>query len=532
MCSAMIGLIFLQYYWLENAKDLRRSQLQQEIHAALKDVSVRLEQQEAVYMVRQQVDRVDLSDRERQVHYDAEGNAHWSEQQHIRLSQTYSSDWLAGKGMAYQIEEEAVISKRGSAQKVPLDSVVRSLHLEADLKDPRDVVPEKAMSMADKRALLTRMAQRSDLVNAVIRQMLVAEKRQVEDRISFGMVDSLITQQLKDRGIDMPYAFSVVRSRGAVPKTVYCSDLTKERRIRLLGYAVRLFPSDIFDNRYMLYVLFPDEEGFILSTMGTALLMSVCFVLLTFITFVYSVVTILRQRRVSEATADFINNMTHELKTPIATVALATEALLDPDVQRMPSMLGRYLNIIKEENHRLGRQVEKVLQIARIERSKLKLKIVEVDLNELVRKAAGNFAIHVENRKGQLSLALDAKLSCIEGDEVHLSSIVHNLVDNAIKYSPGGLYISVRTEDDPDGGVKLIVEDRGQGIPKESMGKVFDKFYRVPTGNVHNVKGFGLGLSYVRALVDAHYGQIDIRSEVGKGTVFSIYLPHRHGRND
>jgi two-component system, OmpR family, phosphate regulon sensor histidine kinase PhoR len=202
----------------------------------------------------------------------------------------------------------------------------------------------------------------------------------------------------------------------------------------------------------------------------------------------------------------------------------------DPDMQGNDRQRNRYLNIIKEENSRLGRQIEKVLQIAILDKNDFKLKIETLDLHSVIDKVVQNIAIQIENRQGILETIFNATNSQIEADEVHLTNIIFNLLDNANKYSPQNPDILLTTENLKDG-VVLTIADKGLGIAKDTINKIFDRFYRVPTGNIHNVKGFGLGLSYVKSMVDAHNGQISVKSELNKGTTFTIFLPYKHERN-
>jgi two-component system phosphate regulon sensor histidine kinase PhoR len=219
--------------------------------------------------------------------------------------------------------------------------------------------------------------------------------------------------------------------------------------------------------------------------------------------------------------------MTHEFKTPISTISLASELLQDPSVASMPSASARYLDMIKAESKRLHLQVDKVLQVARLERSDFKLNIQPLDLHDIIESAIQNIFIQVEKRGGKISLDLRADKSNIEADEVHITNIISNLVDNANKYSPKNPEIKIQTES-MQSGIRLSVTDNGLGISKKMKDKVFDKFYRVPTGDLHDVKGFGLGLSYVKTMVEAHGGSISVDSELGKGSTFKIFIPYQY----
>jgi len=245
---------------------------------------------------------------------------------------------------------------------------------------------------------------------------------------------------------------------------------------------------------------------------------------IVFLFFVYSVWVILRQKRLSEIKNDFIGNMTHELKTPISTIALSSEVLSDPDIVQEPERLRSYARIIREENERLRAQVERVLQLATLDRENLHLKREEVDLHTVVHEVAGAMKLTLKERKGSLTLELQATRSVVRGDRMHLGNVVRNLLDNAIKYCTDVPVIVVRTRD-RNGSFLLEVRDNGIGIRKEDLRHVFERFYRVPTGNVHNVKGFGLGLHYVKQIAEAHQGHVDATSTPGRGSTFRLELP-------
>jgi two-component system phosphate regulon sensor histidine kinase PhoR len=253
---------------------------------------------------------------------------------------------------------------------------------------------------------------------------------------------------------------------------------------------------------------------------------SVLFTLVMVLTFAFTLYTILRQKKLSDIKNDFINNMTHEFKTPIATISLALDALVNPKVRNDETKIDYYARIIKDENKRMHHQVEKVLQTAQMERNDLQLALEETDVHALIYKAIEPFQLHIAQRQGQLDLKLDADQPIIQADPEHLCNMIANLLDNANKYSPEAPKIVIQTATVANG-VHIMIEDKGLGMTREAQQRVFDKFYRVPTGNVHNVKGFGLGLSYVKTMAEAHAGNIHVRSELGTGSKFTLWLPRQ-----
>jgi len=254
------------------------------------------------------------------------------------------------------------------------------------------------------------------------------------------------------------------------------------------------------------------------------ILSSVLFMGIILFSFAYTVFVIFRQKKVSEMKTDFINNMTHEFKTPIATISLAADSITSPMILDNSEKVTRFAKIIKQENKRMLNQVEKVLQMALIDKKDFQLKIDQVDLHQTIRTAVDHMNLQVQQRGGTVEARLDSISPIIEGDQTHIANMIHNLLDNANKYTPDAPMIVVSTKDVANG-VQVIVQDNGIGLSKEAKKQIFDKFYRVHTGNLHDVKGFGLGLSYVKAMMTAHKGDIDVKSELGKGSSFILIFP-------
>ena len=285
----------------------------------------------------------------------------------------------------------------------------------------------------------------------------------------------------------------------------------------------KVFPK-LDDATYYFVVRFPKRASSIISNMSLTLVFT-AISMLTVIFFIYALTVILRQKRLSELQKDFINNMTHEFKTPISTIKVAADVFAStPSVSSDPR-LARYAQIIREQNNRLNTQVEKVLQLTRIDHNTLDLNKEIINVHELLQTILPAMQVKIEEKDGILAQNLTAAQPYIKADTLHLTNIIHNLLDNAIKYSKDGKPdIEVRTEESGKN-MRLIITDRGIGIDKEHQKKVFFRFYRVPTGNIHNVKGFGLGLFYVKNIIQAHNWQIDLNSEFGKGTTITIEMP-------
>lgn len=275
---------------------------------------------------------------------------------------------------------------------------------------------------------------------------------------------------------------------------------------------------------YYFAVQFPLLEANILSQMGIWGFSSAVMLVVIFF-FVYTLFVILNQRRLSEVQKDFINNMTHEFKTPISTIAISSEVLKDPSIVHTPERLLNYATIIQNENQRLKQQVERVLQMAQLDNEDPGLKKEECDIHELIREVVNNNSLAIESKQGNVLLKLDARESFLNLDKLHFTNVIYNLLDNALKYNHGQPEITIATRN-LNGHLQISISDNGIGIPPEGQKKIFHKFYRVPTGNVHNVKGFGLGLNYVKLIVENHDGKISLESVPGKGSIFTLDFPN------
>lgn len=275
---------------------------------------------------------------------------------------------------------------------------------------------------------------------------------------------------------------------------------------------------------YYLGVYFPNQTSQILLNMIGWLAISAIFIVIVIISFWYTVVTMFRQKRLSEMKTDFVNNMTHEFKTPISTISLASEMLLRPNVFESGDKTQKYANIIYDENARLQNQVEQVLQISILDKGDMKIKPKEMDIHKVIRNVSDNFRLGLKEQKGKIKIELNAKPSIIVADRVHVMNIISNLLDNAKKYSAKNPEISISTKSVKEG-VIITVTDNGVGISAEHQKQIFKKLFRVPTGNIHDVKGFGIGLYYVKTMIEAHGGTIKVKSGLGNGSSFELFLP-------
>ncbi|MBB2151032.1 ATP-binding protein [Pedobacter gandavensis] len=345
----------------------------------------------------------------------------------------------------------------------------------------------------------------------------------IAERVPRDVLDTLIRTELLNRNIKLDYDFWVkLASKDSVVYRKVSQGSAVPTPANL--HKVTLFSDDIFRDPGMLFVTFPKENSLIFNNLSATMASSAALLLVLVFIFSYTIYTILKQKKISEMKTDFINNMTHEFKTPVATIMIASEALKDPEITEDKNRVKRLAGIIYDENVRLGNHIERVLSIARLEKKELKLEETEVNVNELILVVVDSMDLQLQKKGTDLRLNLDAKQPLIFADELHLSNVIYNLIDNANKYSIGTPIITIATRNTQK---HLIIEvsDAGIGMTKEETKRIFDQFYRVPTGNLHDVKGFGLGLNYVQDIIEQMGGHVKVHSEKDKGTVFEIILP-------
>ncbi len=345
----------------------------------------------------------------------------------------------------------------------------------------------------------------------------------LEERINKQLLENTLKSEFTNRSIDIDFKYAVKSYPPGEEILVYGdNDYEPDKRKE---YFDVLFPNDVADPKpNYLRVYFPQRENYLLKETGIMVIPSIILMALLIAIFTYTILIILKQKKLSTIKNDFINNMTHELKTPISTISLASQMLHDNSVSNSQRTIEHVSNVIIQESKRLSFQVEKVLQMAVFNEGRLKLKFKEFHFNELISNVILNFEIRVKDKNGKLSANLLAEDDLIKGDEIHITNVIFNLLDNAMKYSKGEPEIIIKTEN-KNGSLLVSVKDNGIGIPKEHLDQIFERFFRVPTGNVHDVKGFGLGLSYVKKIIDSHHGKIKVESAINKGTKFIIYFP-------
>ena len=475
--AAMLGLIAIQVYWISNVFTLREQEFSEHVNEALMSISVELENEEA----------------------------------------QANSD--AGSMSLRAPTRESLVINRG-------DGEISVVTQPTFGDDSVSVDPLAAAGVKDARIL-----SQSGILNDIMGGLLELDiYTSVIDRIDTLLLDTLINRAFAIQGVRADYDYGVF-NKLQQPEIIASKSKWNAEQIQREGYRIQLFPSDPIADPNYLCVYFPRERQYVLSTMGTMLTTSAILMLLLMLLFSFSFNTIYRQKKLSEIKNDFINNMTHELKTPIATISLACEALSDPDMRTGEKAISNYVGMIRDENKRLGVLVENVLRTSIFEQGQMKLKMQEFDMHTVILQVISNIGLQVKSRNGQIVTRFYAENAMVKGDQLHITNVVYNLIDNAMKYAEGSPIIEVETRDE-SGFLAISFRDNGIGINKENQRKIFDKLYRVPTGNIHNVKGFGLGLSYVKGVLEMHGGTVDVVSELKKGSTFTIHIPIEHEKEN
>lgn len=430
------------------------------------------------------------------------------------------------KGLETQFSKQSERNDSTKTAKSPTTFEAR-LHSNIPANVPKGLFLDNLNSNSTDESLRDSVKQRyiyqRALLNEVVYSILYkASEKPLAERIDFPSLDSDLRTELRSNGININYHFYVTTSDG---REVYrCPEYSSEGD--RYTYRQVLYPNDPSAQKGILYIHFPDMQSFLFSSVKF-MIPAIIFTLMLLIVFIFTIWSIFRQKRLTEIKNDFINNMTHEFKTPISTISLAAQMLRDPSVTKSETMFKHISGVIVDETKRLRFQVEKVLQMSMFDRKATTFKRKEVDANVLMQDTVNTFRLKVEASGGKIDAHLDAEDAIVFVDEMHFTNVIFNLMDNAVKYKAEDreLNLTVTTHNESDDKLVITIADNGIGIKREDLKKIFEKFYRVHTGNRHDVKGFGLGLAYVHNVVKALGGSIHAESEYGKGTKFIITFP-------
>jgi signal transduction histidine kinase len=380
---------------------------------------------------------------------------------------------------------------------------------------------------------VNRLSEKTRKLRDILQKLTVESEikpKPVADRVQKDTLEQIIRKALSDKEIGIPFEYAIYSPSNDSNRFPVKSAEFNTLHLNT-EHKVTLFPNDLIAKPNQLLLFFPGQKGQILSSLSWLMISSIIFTLIIVLSSGASIVVMIRQKKISDIKTDFINNMTHEFKTPIATISIAADSIVNSKVIQEPEKIRNFTRIIKEENNRMNTRVEQVLQMALLDSRDFKLKSVLTDLHGMILRAVDHYRLQIEKRDGTITTRLEASNAMVEVDEDHMRNVLMNLLDNANKYSGSRPDICVFTFNRGEN-FFFGVEDHGEGMSLETQRRVFDKFFRVTSGNIHNIKGFGLGLSYVKAIVLAHHGEISIQSEVGKGSRFEISLAYVPGQGE
>ena len=535
---ALIGLILIQMYWIRHAISLKEQQFDQGVAEALSNVVKSLERREALSVVRgfgaQTVRFNQLAQLERKIDSmeglsfisppDENGKVMFdrspvgNSKEHVRI-EVLSDGNSDSMHMSFNNLAHSFFS--GDAQQmIDFNIEINENAFKMSIDGFHQVSKKLRMDSS-------KMNRKLGMVKEIMREMVIVDiQGGTKDRVDPAIIDSMLAIELEQKGINLAFASGIFDSYDNAVVKKQNRDILPE--ISQSPYKVHLFPANVFSEPTFLSVFFPDKSKYLLKTMSGVLSLSIFITLVVILSFYYTVKTIYEQKRDSEIKTDFINNMTHELKTPISTISLAAEAIGDRGIKTSPERMSNYIKMIQDENKRLGKLVENVLQSAVLDKESFGLSRENVSASELVSKAVAKMEMQVLKKSGELTVDLANSDVTIYADQFHLTNAITNLIDNAVKYSPDAPQVILSAKKTKEG-VVISCSDKGIGISKEDRKKIFEKLYRVPKGNIHNVKGFGLGLNYVQTVIEKHGGTIEVKSEINKGSTFEMFIPKTHG---
>ena len=506
---ALIALIAVQIYWIKSSVKLKEEEFERSVKEALKSTASKLERLEQKNKVSKKIKLRKQGVRITKPGLVTAANPSGNDVQ-VRIFEELSTD------------SSGVITSKMSQKEFIGDSSNSQNHFL-----PYEFLNSSQSTSKSIQSLRDELFQKKETVNDLFDELIsINVYKDYKPKVDSLMLDTILRQELLAEGINTGFVYFVTNRLSNSKENKNYRDAQKDCDSSGCFMKINLSPNNVFVTPQYLSINFPNQKNYLLKTMWMMLGVSLMVILILILAFYYTIATISKQKKLSVIKNDFISKMTHEFKTPISTISLAAEMLNDDSVVKTPEKQQRFVKMIRDETKRLSIFVESILQTSFLDKGEFKLKRSDLDVHEIINQAIQNTQLLIDQRNGSITKQLEATNCLVNADKVHLTNIIFNLIDNAIKYTKDSPNILISTKDTVDG-IEISVKDNGIGISKENQRKIFDKFYRVPTGNVHNVKGFGLGLSYVLAVVQKHNGTINVDSELGKGSTFKIVMPYK-----
>lgn len=513
MSLSLIGIILVQVYWFDKSFENNEEQFKFHVKQVLGNVADKLKKYEA-YTFYEQYNRIK----------DSTGKA--PEKRDFLEFGYYQRDSRTNETIIYSnsiISEDYGVSTSSFFDK-KLDSIKKIKNFSSKRKTEiyNGDIDNNSIKKSISPDIVIQKSGRTDLLDNAQFVMFykdIAALKAIQERVSNEMLQKLLSEELKEYGVKTPFEYNVY-SNGLATK-IKSENFKYDKKDT---YSIPIFTDDNQNNKYLLMVTFPQKKKFLFSELIGICILSIIFTLIIIIAYSSALNQLIKQRLISEIKTDFINNMTHEFKTPIATINLALDAIKNPKIIDDKDKVLRYLQMIRDENKRMHAQVENVLRISKLEKKELEISKNTNDIHQIIEDAIEHVNLIIEDRKGTITSHFDAGRTSVLLNDVHFTNVIVNILDNAIKYSPEEPNIDIYTENVKEF-VIIKIKDQGAGMSKTAQKRIFEKFYREHTGDLHNVKGHGLGLAYVKRIVEDHNSQIFVESEKGKGSTFIIKVP-------
>ena len=487
---SMVSILLVQFSWISQINELNNERFEKDINDVLFTVNQKLEEREILILTRENLEAKFKISRSNET-----GGVELIES--IFSKRTIQDGEIETKQNSLQFDLES------SNKNVDSDDNINASILVEDFNEVTvDTLIQKQID---------KVLDRSEMIQIILNKLLTGD-RNIKTELNKKSIEKLIKTSLKQKNIDMDFEYLLLDNE----KNNILLSNTEDDKILKSSFSISLFQNDLIDSNIVLFLDFPLKNSYLRDNNIYSLAFSFIFILLIALSFYYVVVKAFQLKKLSEIKNDFIDNMTHELKTPISTISLACEAMIDNKKNK-----NDYVKIIDEENKRLGHQVERVLNIARTEKQSYKIDKSSVNIHEIIEESINVFRFKLEKKGGRIVNKLNAENPIINGNKSHLVNVFNNLIENGIKYSKDKPVITIESRND-ESSMEISIKDNGIGIKKNNLDKIFDKFYREPQGNIHNVKGFGLGLSYVKNIVDKLNAKIFVKSKYGHGSVFTL----------
>ena len=546
MSVSLVGIIGVQWYWIRNAIELREENYDRDVREALTQTVQRIDKRmNMVFMANKmpdmpekliKADSLDAVIEPRKMARFYRRNREQMEEhiheEHQLLQKKHEIDEMHRDSIRARMEKYIEKMKLPNLDSLKNNMDIPEIEIPGDIRIEMDLKGlNEEIEKLDLRIFQKQLEEQTQRMQEVFKEMALEYKvhfDSIRNSIPYRQLDTTLKWNLREKGIESDYFYAVVDEEE--DSLLYKSSGFEGSETEDL-YRANLFPNDLIRKDTYLLLKIPRKTSFILQSISWLLIGSLLFTLIIIATFGLTIHTILRQKKLSEIKTDFINNMTHEFKTPIATISLAADSIANPKTLGDQDKIMKFIQVIKSENKRMNNQVERVLQMSLLDKNDFHLDIRPCHVHSLIGQVVNNARLQLDKNEGSVEYNESAENDLVNLDEEHFLNILYNLIDNAIKYSQGSPRIFLQTGN-KNGWLVVSVEDKGIGIKREDVHRIFDKFYRVSSGNIHNVKGFGLGLSYVKTIVERLGGEIKVSSHHGVGTRFDVFLPLKQTDNE